>query len=403
MNRKLIVLCILFNCTIAFAQNDQWLIYDSNTGISAAKNIDLHEVEVNGYKIVLYGEIWQMPPQEVLGLAANSRFSEMKAAENYIHSEQFPASATVKIVSINSDTFWDRCSGMLVGKKYVLTAAHCVVNDLDALADLKEFVPNLFIKPGFNNGIESKFGTVKVSRTFIFKSYFNGNSKKDIALLELEEPIGEKTGWVSMGFENDRQKALSTRYLNFSYPMDASRLNLTKEVNGDTLCLKTGFPDLVSYDYIGIRSAGIPGESGSLLLAEDENGFTTYAVRNFSEEKFSFYRLKEEDVLAFYQLINTTKLEKPNAQSTSLSSTPNLISIYPNPVFEKAIITTSPNIEQIQVAFYDLNNKEVLNTSLNGVNGKFLFENYALPQGNYFMIARQNNTVLGYTKFAIRK
>ncbi len=185
--------------------------------------------------------------------------------------------------------------------------------------------------------------------------------------------------------------------------MDASRLNLARNVNGDTLCLKTGYPDLVSYDYIGIKSAGIPGESGSLLLAEDDNGFTTYAVRNFSEEKFSFYRLKEEDVLSFYQLINETKHDKTESLNTSVVSTPNLISIYPNPVFEKAIITTSPSIEQIQVAFYDLNNKEVLSTSLNGVDGKFLFENYNLPQGNYFMIARQNNTVLGYTKFAIRK
>jgi hypothetical protein len=403
MKRKLVVLCILFNCFIAVAQNDQWLIYDSNSGSSVSKNIDLNELEVSGYKVVHYSETWQMPPQEVLGLAGNSRFSDMKAATNFIDNEQFPASATVKIVSINSDTFWDRCSGMLVGKKYVLTAAHCVVNDLDALADLKEFVPNLYVKPGYNNGHESKFGNIKVSKTYIFKSYYNGKSKKDIALLELDEPIGEKAGWVAMGFENDRQKVLSTRYFNFSYPMDASRLNLARNVNGDTLCLKTGYPDLVSYDYIGIKSAGIPGESGSLLLAEDDNGFTTYAVRNFSEEKFSFYRLKEEDVLSFYQLINETKHDKTESLNTSVVSTPNLISIYPNPVFEKAIITTSPSIEQIQVAFYDLNNKEVLSTSLNGVDGKFLFENYNLPQGNYFMIARQNNTVLGYTKFAIRK
>jgi hypothetical protein len=106
MKRKLVVLCILFNCFIAVAQNDQWLIYDSNSGSSVSKNIDLNELEVSGYKVVHYSETWQMPPQEVLGLAGNSRFSDMKAAANFIDNEQFPASATVKIVSINSDTFW---------------------------------------------------------------------------------------------------------------------------------------------------------------------------------------------------------------------------------------------------------------------------------------------------------
>ena len=81
-----------------------------------------------------------------------------------------------------------------------------------------------------------------------------------------------------------------------------------------------------------------------------------------------------------------------------------MITVFPNPVFEKAIISTSdPSIDQIQVTFYDLKSKEVYSASLVGNNGNFLFENYSLPQGSYFLIAKQNNTILGHAKLVVRK
>jgi hypothetical protein len=166
---------------------------------------------------------------------------------------------------------------------------------------------------------------------------------------------------------------------------------------------KAGYADLVSQQYIGINSIGIPGESGSLLIADDDNAFTAYGVRNFSEMNYSFYRLKKDEVFAFYNIMNRSnfpKTEEPRNVSNSILKG---ITIYPNPIFERAIITTNPSIEQLQVSLFDLNSTEVYNVTLTGNNGKFTLENYNLPKGNYFLIAKQYNLYLGATKVVIKK
>ena len=403
MKRLFLIGVLVFFFKSASAQDEQLMVYDANTFSSVIKPANGSEVNISDYKSKNYNTIWQMPAQAMFTPNRDSRFSDMQASVNFINPEQYPASATVKVVSIHGDTTWDKCSGMLVGDRYVLTAGHCVINEIDSWQDLKGFIPDMYVKPAYDKGHESKFGKIKVQKIYVYQSYFLGKSKKDVALLELSEPIGETAGWVNMDYEENNQKALAIRYYNFSYPMDGTRVNYYRDFNGDTLYLKAGYPDMVSQQYIGINSVGIPGESGSLLIADDNNGYTAYGVRNFSEMKYSFYRLKKEEVFAFYNIMNRSKAPKIEDPRIASSSTLRGISIYPNPVFERAIITTNPSIEQLQVSLFNLNSTEVYNVTLTGNNGKFTLENYNLPKCNYFLIAKQNNLYLGATQVVIRK
>lgn len=380
-----------------YAQCDKIICYDINSTKISVLNLNQNHIN---YNLSISQEFHQNNINFSISEKRNgSRFSEMKAASNFIDNNEFPASSAVKISALNGDTTWDKCSGMFVGENYVLTAAHCVFSDNGEWNDRKIFNKNLYIKPGFDKGNESVFGRYKVSKIYVFQSYITGSSKKDIALLKIDKPKGINTGWVKMKAIDKIDDLMKTSFYNFSYPMDASMLNIDKEYNGDTLYLKTGNIDYADYAYIGIKSAGIPGESGSSLLYNDNNILATCAVRNFSEEKFSFYRLTKEDIDVFYSIIY-----KDNMTASILSNTINNdVKIYPNPIFEKVFINTDSSISEIEILIVDNKNIEVLNINIEGKKGNFVLSDYKLLPGNYTMLIKHQKHLLKVQRIIIKK
>ena len=397
MLRLPVIILFLIQVFNAKGQYDHLLAFDARSGEVTIQNVGFDQIRFQEkYRELFYNAVWS---NHLTAVESNKGFTEMLPAKAFTTVTSYPSSATVKIITQQQDSQIDKCTGMLVGDRYVLTAGHCAAYEMDDWSGKMAFISDLYVQPAFDNGTESEFGRVKVLKSYVLGSYFTGRSKKDIALLELDLPIGNKTGWVNMGFEDNYSVLKNAHYINFSYPMDASRLNIAKTYNGDTMYFKYGIPSTISSTYIGIKGIGIPGESGSLLLKDDPTNYTAYGVRNFSEELYSFYRLQEEDVSVFYSLMNKNETVSERVDKT----TPAIFTIFPNPVLEKAIINTGADIEQIELFAYDQNGLQVQSYTLNGEKGHFVFENHNLPRGSYVLIAKENNRVIGATKIVIRK
>jgi V8-like Glu-specific endopeptidase len=90
--------------------------------------------------------------------------------------------------------FTTGCSGTIVAKRFVLTAAFC-------LFDRKAQKPydNLDFYPALN-GNEQPYGIVKWKSVWLPKGFLkDGNSQYDFGLVELASDIGDQTGWFGFG------------------------------------------------------------------------------------------------------------------------------------------------------------------------------------------------------------
>lgn len=208
-------------------------------------------------------------------LVEKTNFTYQTPVADLFENIAYPFSSGVKLVIPSRD---DRhqCTGVMVSENFVLSSAHCtldpyentvLINDLDAIA-------------GYDESLDpSQTLRAKVKRIYFLKDWNIGNGE-DLALYELEHPIGLFSGWMSIGFEADAAKIDGEVMHKMSYPAYSTPLNPTA-YDGQDLHVSYGVVDYVVPEYIGIKNhlVGAGGESGSPIFTTDnENDYIAHGV-----------------------------------------------------------------------------------------------------------------------------
>jgi V8-like Glu-specific endopeptidase len=184
-------------------------------------------------------------------------------------SAPYPYTAIVELQATFPDHKTFVGSGVMVDKFHVLTAGHMVYSYADGgFASSVLAIPDLY-------GNQEPFGSARMTyeRTFtVFTNYSKAHPNStapgddDIALITLNEDIGNVTGWMSYGYDNNNADFAVGKVFNTAgYPAAGG-------YNGHYMELSSGAiaglsSDGSAIDYYQSRITTYAGQSGSPVWA----------------------------------------------------------------------------------------------------------------------------------------
>lgn len=178
----------------------------------------------------------------------------------------YPFSAHGRLVMMyNGKTVYG--SGTLISSRFMLTAAHNIYSRYyEREPDSILFIPGL-------NGSECPYGIIAIRRYFYLEEYKIGRTE-DYCLIELEEDIGESTGFIEMKMHRSEEvdgKECSI----YGYPISSEEIanNQLHGMSGTVSVI--GENNLLRY-YIFTS----PGQSGSCIyyISPEDNKYFTLGV-----------------------------------------------------------------------------------------------------------------------------
>lgn len=319
-------------------------------------------------------------------LSGDNNFTNKFKADSLYQNSDFPIRTTVRLNYLENDTIFPLCSGNIVSPKYVLTAKHCIkpFNNGSNFFNKSDY----FISPVYNNSEENPhFNNTRIKNIYV--PFINGR-EPDIALLELNEPLGLITGWIGIGYEEDNTKLENKTFYKFSYPGMSNFLGNGLSYNADTLYSSFGQLNYFTDSKIGIKrhKKGIPGESGSSLFSVQNNEeYISYGVFSLAAN-YEHTRITRSIYQAFTHLLSN-KYDEPK---------PLELSIYPNPATKTIYLFNILKSDLLEYKIYNIRGSLLQSSKIyNALDG---ISCEALPEGIYIIscLLKSGNKQLKFIK-----
>lgn len=136
--------------------------------------------------------------------------------------------------NVNGPYFNGGCTGSLIDSKHIVTAGHCVYdreyfplgnpvgNPPPVRLTYNRNTTQIRVVPAYNNGNAPYCDAFAVTMMWFLGWTVSQNYDFDIAIVELDRPVGALTGWFGYGVRNDCAFYLpgpnGNYFINFSYP-----------------------------------------------------------------------------------------------------------------------------------------------------------------------------------------